>query len=384
MAPRERIVVAMSGGVDSSVAAARLHDQGHEVVGITLHLWDYPERTPGGHGRCCAPEDQHDARRVADAVGFAHFTFDRRDLFASTVVEPFVDAYLAGETPSPCAACNRGVKLAELFALARRLGAASVATGHYARVTRSAAGVPRLSAGVDRAKDQSYFLYASPRAWLEHLVLPLGASTKSEVRDEARARRLPGADKGESQELCFVGTGARAYADFVADRAAGRARPGPFLDEDGRVVGRHDGVHRFTIGQRRGLGVALGRSAFVTRIDASTGAVQLGGEEALLAEGAELVDVSLAEGVSLPLRARVRVRYRHEGDDATVLNVPGGGTRVRFMTPVRAVTPGQIAVFDDGDAVLGGGRIATAIAGGKAEDDAEDDQLPREGLDYTA
>ncbi|HLK40916.1 MAG TPA: tRNA 2-thiouridine(34) synthase MnmA, partial [Polyangiaceae bacterium] len=348
-------------------------DQGYDVVGVTLHLWDYPEGDRGGHGRCCAPEDQYDARRVADAVGFPHFTFDRRDLFARTVVEPFVDAYLAGETPSPCAACNRGVKLVELFALARRLGADRVATGHYARVTRSAAGHLRLAEGFDRSKDQSYFLHASPREWLERLVFPLGESTKAEVRAEARARRLPGADKGESQELCFVGTGAHAYADFVADRAAGRSRPGPLVDEKGRVLGRHQGVHRFTVGQRRGLGLALGRSAFVTRIDATTATVQLGGEEALLSAGAELVDVSLAEGVALPLRARVRVRYRHEGDDARVASSPAGRVRVRFSSPVRAITPGQIAVFYDGDLVLGGGRIAAAIT--------ESDQPALEPLD---
>jgi tRNA-specific 2-thiouridylase len=374
MRGRERILVAMSGGVDSSVAAARLHDAGCEVVGVTLHLWDYPEDpgARGGHGRCCAPEDQYDARRVADSLGFAHFTFDRRDLFARSVVEPFVDAYLAGETPSPCTACNRGVKLAELFALADRLGASRVATGHYARIVRDADGAPRLAAGIDRAKDQSYFLYASPRSWLERLVFPLGESTKGDVRSEALLRRLPGADKGESQELCFVGGGAHAYADFVAARADGRIRPGRIVDERGAVVGTHDGVHRFTVGQRKGLGVALGRPAFVTRIDAETATVTVGGDQALLARGARLADVSLADGVSLPVRARVRVRYRHEGDEAVVEGLTeeaGGGNggpgdaRVVFDRPVRAVTAGQIAVMYAGEQVIGGGRIVAALAG---------------------
>jgi len=351
------VLVAMSGGVDSSVAAARLHDAGWDVVGVTLHLWDYPEaRASGGHGRCCAPEDQYDARRVADAVGFPHFTFDRRELFARTVVEPFVDAYLAGETPSPCTACNRGVKLAELFALADRLGAGHVATGHYARVVRGAGGVPRLAMGTDRSKDQSYFLYASPRGWLERLVFPLGESSKGEVRAEAAARSLPGASKGESQELCFVGGGAHAYTEFVATRAAGRVRPGLVVDDSGRPVGEHDGVHRFTVGQRKGLGVALGKPAFVTRIDGGSGTVHLGDDTALHARGATLADVVLAEGVRLPVRARVRVRYRHEGEAATV---EGGAGRARivFDAPVRAVTPGQIAVLYDDDRVLGGGRI---------------------------
>ncbi len=363
MTVRERIVVAMSGGVDSSVAAARLNDAGFDVVGVTLHLWDYPEPEPGqtGGGRCCAPEDQYDARRVADALGFPHFTFDRRALFARSVVEPFVDAYLSGETPSPCTACNRGVKLGELFSLARRLGALRVATGHYARIAREPDGAVRLRAAADRAKDQSYFLYASPRDWLERLVFPLGDSTKGEVRAEAVRRGLPGAEKGESQDLCFVGGGARAYADFVAQRAPDRVRPGPIVDDEGRAVGAHEGVHQFTIGQRKGLGVALGKPAFVTRIDADEGTVHLGGEQSLLARGAELADVSLADGVALPARARVRVRYRHDGVDAVVVGSSRSGASVLFDGPVRAITRGQIAVFYDGDRVLGGGRITATL-----------------------
>jgi len=363
---RERVIVAMSGGVDSSVAAARLVDSGYEVVGVTLHLWDYPEdeRAPGGHGRCCAPEDQYDARRVADALGFPHYTFDRRSLFARTVVDPFTRAYLDGETPSPCTACNRGVKLAELFAIADRLGAAGVATGHYARVVRDESRTPRLAMGADRDKDQSYFLYATPRAWLERLLFPLGESTKPQVRAEAVARQLPGAGKGESQELCFVGSGPNAYADFVASRAPDRVRPGRIVEESGRVVGEHEGVHRFTVGQRKGLGIALGRPAFVTRIDAATGTVHVGGEDQLQRGSASLDDLVLAEGVVLPTRARVRVRYRHEGADATIDAAAGARTaRVQFDVPVRAVTPGQIAVLYDGDRVIGGGRVAREALG---------------------
>jgi len=375
MRARERILVAMSGGVDSSVAAARLHDSGHDVVGVTLHLWDYArdDGSAASHGRCCAPEDQYDARRTADALGFPHFTFDRRALFARTVVEPFVDAYLEGETPSPCTACNRGVKLAELFALAQRLGASRVATGHYARVVRAGPdGTTRLAMAVDRDKDQSYFLYASPRAWLDRLVFPLGESTKGAVRAEAVDRKLPGAGKGDSQELCFVGAGPHAYGDFVAGRAGGRVRPGVLVDDAGRAVGSHRGVHRFTVGQRKGLGVALGRPAYVARIDAGRGTVHLGGEEALLSRHAELSDVSLADGVALPVRARVRVRYRHDGAAATVVEAGRGGARVLFDCPVRAVARGQVAVLyePDGEGVLGGGRIAAA------GDRAEADGLP--------
>jgi 7-cyano-7-deazaguanine synthase in queuosine biosynthesis len=218
---KARVLVAMSGGVDSSVAAARLVDAGYETVGCTLHLWDYPDEA-SDKARCCAPEDQYDARRVADALGFPHFAFDRRELFAEKVVAPFVEAYLAGETPSPCTACNRGVKLAELFSIADRLGASHVATGHYARVVEHD-GELWLAAGKDATKDQSYFLYATPPEQLARMLFPLGESTKAEVRAEALARALPGAGKGESQELCFVGDGAGAYAAFVEARAEGRA-----------------------------------------------------------------------------------------------------------------------------------------------------------------
>jgi tRNA-specific 2-thiouridylase len=365
MQSRRRVLVAMSGGVDSSVAAARLNET-DEVVGVTLHLWDYPDDGPlGGRGRCCAPEDQYDARRAAHALGFPHFTFDRRELFARTVVSPFVDAYVAGETPSPCTACNRGVKLAELFALADRLGASHVATGHYARIVRDETGAACLATGTDSTKDQSYFLYASPRSWLERLIFPLGESTKREVRAEAVRRNLPGAEKGESQELCFVGGKPHAHAAFVADRAAGRIRPGLIVDADGTTLGGHDGVHRFTVGQRKGLGVAAGRAVFVTRIDAESATVHVGDSAALGALGAELADVSLADGVSLPLRATVRVRYRHEGRAASI-ELQAGRARVAFEEPVQAVTPGQVAVFYDGERVLGGGRITRSLGGGLA------------------
>jgi tRNA-specific 2-thiouridylase len=350
----------MSGGVDSAVAAARLFDAGHEVVGVTLHLWDYPEEDDAkAHGRCCAPEDQYDARRTADALGFAHYTFDRRELFARTVVAPFVEAYLAGETPSPCTACNRGVKIGELLALADKLGADRIATGHYARVLEDN-GTPYLATGVDASKDQSYFLYASTEAQLRRLVFPLGESTKAEVRAEALARKLPGASKGESQELCFVGAGSGAYASFVEERAKERVRPGPIVDAGGRVVGEHGGVHRFTVGQRKGLGVALGRPAFVAKIDADTATVHLADGDALGSPAADLDDVILAPNVALPLRARVRVRYRHDGATAQVVRTESGA-RACFDAPVRAVSKGQVAVFYDGDRVLGGGRITRAL-----------------------
>jgi len=356
----ERVIVAMSGGVDSAVAAARLVDAGHEVVGVTLHLWDY-DTGSGTHGRCCAPEDQYDARRTADLLGFPHYTFDRRELFRKAVVDPFVDAYLAGETPSPCATCNRDVKLAILFELATRLGASKVATGHYARVVRDGRGDPFLAQGRDRTKDQSYFLYAARREHLERLLFPVGESRKPEVRAEAVARRLPGAGKGESQELCFVGSESSAYASFVEARANGRVRPGPIVDAEGRVVGAHAGVHRFTVGQRKGLGVTLGKPAFVTSIDPASATVRLGDGDALACARAEVRGVVLHEGVELPRRASVRVRHGQTETSAWIARSEDeGAVAVTFDEPARAVSPGQLAVFYDEDRVLGGGRIARA------------------------
>ncbi len=349
-----RALIAMSGGVDSSVAAARLLADGWEVVGVTLHLWDYPD-DGSVRGRCCAPEDIHDARRVADVLGIPHYAFDRRQEFEREIVTPFVESYLKGETPSPCVRCNRGVKMRELFRLADQLGAERVATGHYARIRREGEVLQLLRAR-DTTKDQSYFLHMLGQPELMRLAFPLGDSEKHEVRAEAERLGLPGAGKGESQELCFVPTG--RYDELVSARAADRLRPGPIVDADGRVVGSHGGVHRFTRGQRKNLGVALGERAFVVDIDAASATVRLGSREQLAASVAELDELSLATDVCLPLRAEVAVRYRGEAYPAEVRAAPGGGAQVRFDSPVRAVVPGQFAVFYQGDRVLGGGRIA--------------------------
>lgn len=346
----------MSGGVDSSVAAARLLSQGFDVVGVTLHLWDYPD-DGSVKGRCCAPEDIHDARRVADALGFPHYAFDRRELFQREVIEPFVDGYLGGETPSPCVRCNRGVKIKELMALADRLDAARVATGHYARLVQRG-GKTELHRGRDAGKDQSYFLHMLPESTLARLCFPLGDSDKGEVRAEALRLALPGADKGESQELCFVPTG--RYDSFVGERANERVRPGPIVDDGGRVVGQHAGVHRFTVGQRRNLGVSLGKPSYVVSIDAEAGRIELGPVEKLMATGAELADVTLASDVTLPFEADVQVRYRGTPLRARLSRAASGGVHVAFERPVQAVVPGQFAVFYDGDRVLGGGLIRRA------------------------
>jgi tRNA-uridine 2-sulfurtransferase len=345
----------MSGGVDSSVAAARLLQQGYDVVGVTLHLWDYPD-DGSVKSRCCAPEDIHDARRVADALGFPHYAFDRRELFQREVIEPFVEGYLTGETPSPCVRCNRGVKIKELVALADRLDASRVATGHYAQLLERDGRV-ELHRARDGSKDQSYFLHMLGQQTLSRLCFPLGDSDKAEVRAEALRLQLPGAAKGESQELCFVPTG--RYDSFVSERAPERLRPGPIVDEAGRVVGQHAGVHRFTVGQRRNLGVALGKPSYVVDIDPAQGRVELGPIERLMAGAAELSDVTLAPDLELPLSAEVQVRYRGTPLAARIQR-SAGGARVVFARPVQAVVPGQFAVFYDGTRVLGGGLIRKA------------------------
>jgi tRNA-specific 2-thiouridylase len=353
--------MAMSGGVDSSVAAARLVEAGLDVVGVTLHLWDYPEEGPP-QGRCCAPEDIHDAKLVAAHLGIPHYSFDRRELFEQKVVTPFVDAYVVGRTPSPCVECNRWIKVPELLKIADRLGAEAVATGHYARVVPDGVGAPRLFRGRDRHKDQAYFLYMLGPAELDRLRLPLGDALKSEVRQEARERGLPAADKGESQELCFVD--ADGYARFVEQRAPDRIRAGTIEDAAGREVGRHQGIHRFTLGQRRGLGIALGRPAFVTNIDAERSVIEVGSAAEASSNRARLTGVTWHDDVVFPVEALVKVRSQHEGTMARLVQqteVDGAPAVVaRFDEPVRGVCPGQIAVAFREDRVLGGGAIAEA------------------------
>ena len=355
----QRVLVAMSGGVDSSVAAARLVAEGLDVVGVTLHLWDYPD-DGSAHGRCFVPEDVHDAHRVAEQLGIPHYAFDRRELFRERIVRPFVDGYLRGQTPSPCVECNREVKVPELLRLGDRLGATQVATGHYARVA-TVAGRPSLHRGRDSTKDQSYFLHMLDSAVLARLRLPLGDATKREVRAEALALGLVGSSKGESHELCFVPTG--RYDRFVAKHAEGRVRPGPIVDSQGRQIGSHAGIHAFTLGQRRNLGVALGERTFVVGIDPETNTVRLGPRDQVEASGAELEEVVLADDVALPLSCDVSVRYRGKLQPSWVCDSSSGRVLVEFERPVTAVVPGQYAVFYVDDRVLGGGRIRCSFSG---------------------
>jgi tRNA-specific 2-thiouridylase len=342
----------MSGGVDSSVAAARLVDMGFEVIGVTLHLWDEP---PGsGRGRCCAPEDVHDARRVADRLGIAHYSIDRRAMFLRRVVSPFVEEYLAGRTPSPCTVCNQQIKLPALMRMADMLGARRVATGHYARILRGSDGTVRVARGVDRNKDQSYYLYALSPTLLDRLELVLGDSTKDKVRQEALDRGLAGAGKGESQDLCFVP--ARSYQEMIERVAPDKLRPGYIVDSAGERLAKHAGIHRFTVGQRKGLGVSLVPPRFVTRIDAATATVVVGTESDLYATEIRLAAPCVATGVRLPIHANVQIRYRHEGQGGWLYE-EGGAMRIEFDDPVRAPSLGQAAVAYDGELVVGGGTI---------------------------
>jgi tRNA-specific 2-thiouridylase len=351
-----RVLVAMSGGVDSSVAAALAVEAGHEAIGMTLHL-------AGDVSRCCGLADADDARRVAESLGMRFYVANETERFRREVMEPFADEYLAGRTPIPCVTCNKRFKFDRLFERARVLGAERVASGHYARVEREPdSGRFVLRRARDLAKDQSYFLFQLDQAQLARAWFPLGELGKAEVRERARALGLATAEKPESHEICFVPDGDTPRAVERLRPGAARATGGEIVDAAGRVLGRHEGVHRFTVGQRRGLGLASERPLYVTGLDAATGRVRVGGAEDLLAGEARVRGVSWIAGAAPAgaLRARVRVRHRHEGALATVVPGADGGARVVFDEPVRAIAPGQAAVFDDpeGDAVLGGGWLA--------------------------
>jgi len=347
----------MSGGVDSSVAAALLKEQGYDLVGVTLHLWD----AEGEHkvGRCCAPEDRDDARRSCEHLGIPHYVMDERTAFREHVVDPFIEANRAGMTPSPCVQCNQHVKLTRLVQLADSLGATHIATGHYARIQIDTDGGPaRLLVGLDAAKDQSYFLYGVPQAVLSRLILPLGELVKDESRAHAKRLGLPNWNKPDSQELCFVPDG--NVAGFVA-REQGAESPGRIIDESGAVLAQHSGVSGFTVGQRRGLGVATGEPRYVLRVVRETNEVVVGANERLFGTELSASGATWTEEVApqRPFEADVRVRYKHRAARAQVTPT-STGFQVRFHEPQRAIAPGQAVVVYDGPRVVGGGTIATA------------------------
>lgn len=353
-----RIVVAMSGGVDSSVAAALLAEQGHDVVGLSMQLYPQGDGADAQkYGACCTLDDLHDARRVAACIGFPHYIINFESRFSDTVIRNFIDEYVAGRTPIPCAHCNSDVKFAELLDRSRGLGAAALATGHYARIRKDAEGRFHLHRGTDHAKDQSYFLFSLGQAQLAEALFPIGELDKTTVRDHARRLGLQVAEKPDSQEICFVPDG--DYAAFVEREAPARMRPGAILSREGRVVGMHEGVHRFTVGQRKGLKLSASEPLYVLKIDAAAATVTVGPRDALAETRLSATGVQWVSG-SAPETwrpAAAQIRHRHAAAEGRVRMADEGVAEFEFAVPQSAVTPGQAVVFYDGDEVLGGGWI---------------------------
>lgn len=361
-----RVLVAMSGGVDSSVAAALLTEQGYEVVGVAMQL--APEHTtprPGRRGTCCSYAEFEDARRVAERLDFPFYVIDMRADFRARVIDNFIGEYLAGRTPNPCVMCNREIKFDRLWQRARAFEADYVATGHYARIEHHRSGRFHLMRAIDQFKDQSYFLFSLGQEQLERTLFPLGAMTKSEVRRRARALGLVNADKPESQEICFVAD--NDYAGFVARHAKAESlRPGVIVDSTGQALATHEGIHRFTVGQRRGLGVSASEPLYVRAIRPERGEVVVGRRSELAARGLYANQVSLVDDELMDRErgeVEVKIRYRHPALPARVSMLPESRAEVRFNAEYPAVTPGQACVFYRGDTVLGGGFIERAIEG---------------------
>lgn len=353
-----RIVVAMSGGVDSSVTAAVLHRLGYDVVGVTLQLYDHGAAI-AKKGACCAGQDIYDAKRVAEACGFPHYVLDYESRFREAVIEEFADTYLAGYTPIPCVRCNQTVKFADLLETAKQLGARCMATGHYIQRVEGENG-PELRRAADAGKDQSYFLFATTHEQLDFLRFPLGHLNKDQTRRLAEAFGLIVADKPDSQDICFVPNG--RYVDIVEKVRPGASRPGQIVHVDGRVLGAHEGVIRYTVGQRRGLQIAVGEPLYVVRLDADTAEVVVGPREALEVDTIALKDINWLGDDALSDGAPVRVKVRSTRPPVpAALSVDGDTIGVVLAKGEEGVAPGQACVFyspDDEDRVLGGGWIA--------------------------
>ncbi|MGI9559038.1 MAG: tRNA 2-thiouridine(34) synthase MnmA [Thermodesulfobacteriota bacterium] len=357
---KKRIVVAMSGGVDSSTVAAMLKDRGHEVIGITMQLWDYGESSGG----CCSADEVRDARNVARQIEIPHYVANYMEPFKKTVVSDFVGKYRAGQTPVPCTLCNQFMKFDLLLRRAKELGADALATGHYARVQNSESG-RALFKGVDNRKDQTYFLFTLKQGELENLMFPLGESTKTEVREKARGFGLEVAEKPESMGVCFLTGG--DYRNFLSDKIDASAAPeGDMVDTEGREMGNHKGIHSYTIGQRKGLGIKTSNPEsdpmYVVSIDGENNKVVVGGERHLYSGGLVADELSWVRRTpARGSRVGAKIRHRHSEEEAVLDIGDDGRAVVKFAEPQRAVTPGQAVVFYDDGEVLGGGWIKEAL-----------------------
>jgi len=368
--PVKTIAVAMSGGVDSSTVAAMLRADGHEVIGLTMQLWN--QRRMAGHagmpeavqGRCCSLDDVYDARRVAETLGIPYYVVNHEERFEHDVVKPFVEEYLSGRTPIPCSLCNNHLKFDQLLIVAQQIGADALATGHYARVEfDEQRGRWLLKRPADSSKDQTYFLFGLTQDQLSRTLFPLGEMTKPQVRDLARHHGLALAAKPDSQEICFVpGGDYKKFLDaYLAEQ--GESLPdtaGELVTTTGEVIGEHNGIHNFTVGQRKGLGVATGSPLYVIQIKGDQRQVVVGNQDELYSRTlcARRVNLIAVDNLAAPMRVTVKIRHRHEGAPALIENSGDGEVLVTFDEPQRAITPGQAAVFYDGDVVVGGGWIA--------------------------